>query len=426
MLTSMKTIAAACAIAALVTTSMDSSHAAENRKLRVTAASSDLHDMWVDLARTFENEHPYVKVELDNSNRNYDDLVQATLRASLTRLLPDVSFQGANSLRIFTDRNLAVPLNRFLTADQSNYKKALSPAVTAIGAFKGDTYALGFGVAEPVVFYNLDLLTKGGGDPGNLPNNWDDIIKLGNNITKLGDNNLGIVFQYDSADFFWDALLFSQGVGMMNADESNIAFDGPEGLKALQIIKRIGEAGQAGVDMSRDQARSLFAAGKVGIIFDSNSNLPRFEEASKGKFQLAVGKFPMLKQEGMLPAAGAISIMFATEPKQQELAWEFMKFVTGPVGQTIVAKKSGWLPANDYAIRDSKELSSYFATNPNYKASLEQLPILRGWYAFPGENSLKVTKTIVDVMRSVITLRKSPEDGLAEMSSQTRKLLGVK
>lgn len=45
-------------------------------------------------------------------------------------------------------------------------------------------------------------------------------------------------------DFFWDALLFSQNATMMNSDESKIAFDGPEGLKALEIIKRIGESGR--------------------------------------------------------------------------------------------------------------------------------------------------------------------------------------
>ncbi|WP_342734145.1 extracellular solute-binding protein [Bradyrhizobium sp. B117] len=411
---------------ALVGGIMSPAKAEDGRTLRVTAASSDLNAMWVELARTFENEHPGVKVELDNSTRGYDDLVQATLRASLTGSLPDVSFQGANRLRIYTDRNLAVPLGQFLNTDTSDSRKALSPAVEKIGASKGDSYALGFGVAEPVVFYNLDLLARVGGDPSHLPTTWDEIIRLGSSITKLGEGNVGLIFQYNSEDFFWDALLFSQNAAMMNSDESRIAFDGPEGLKALEIIKRIGESGQASVDMSKDQARSLFAAGKVGIIFDSNSNQLRFEEDSKDKFRLAVGRFPLMAPNGTLPAAGSIAMMFATKPEQQKLAWEFMKFASGPTGQKIVALKSGWLPANEFATRDSTELSGHFAKNTNYKASLDQLPILRGWYAFPGENAPKVTKVIVDAMRSVITLQKPPEAGLQAMATQARKLLGVK
>jgi len=423
---SLKIIVVASVATVLVGAVMSSANAEEAKTLRVTAASSDLNAMWVELARAFEKEHPGVKVELDNSTRGYDDLVQATLRASLTGRLPDVSFQGANRLRIYTDRNLAVPLGQFLNTDTSDSRKALSPAVAKIGASKSDTYALGFGVAEPVVFYNLDLLAKVGGDPSHLPTTWDEIIRLGSSITKLGEGNVGLIFQYDSEDFFWDALLFSQNATMMNSDESKIAFDGPEGLKALEIIKRIGESGQASVDMSKDQARSLFAAGKVGIIFDSNSNQLRFEEDSKDKFRLAVGRFPLLAPNGTLPAAGSIAMMFATKPEQQKLAWEFMKFASGPAGQKIVALKSGWLPANDFATRDSTELSGHFAKNANYKASLDQLPILRGWYAFPGENAAKVTKVIVDGMRSVITLQKPPKAGLQAMASQARKLLGLK
>ncbi|MDE4615960.1 ABC transporter substrate-binding protein [Sinorhizobium meliloti] len=411
--------------AAFLSLPMNIASANEVGKIRVTAASSDLNAMWVELAKEFERTHPGIKVELDNSNRSYDDLVQATLRDALTNSLPDVSFQGANRLRTYTDRNLAAPLGQFLDNDTSDGRKALSPAVAEIGAFKGDTYALGFGVAVPTVFYNLDLIAKAGGDPRNPPSTWDDILNLGKKITGLGDGNVGIVFQYDSADFFWDALLFSQGVGMMNADETKVTFDGPEGLKALEIIKAIGESGQAAVDMSKDQARAAFAAGKVGIIFDSNSNLPRFEEASAGHFHMEIGGFPLLSPEGKLPAAGSIAMMFATDPSQQKLAWEFLKFAAGPIGQKIVATKSGWLPANEYALRDSKELQDHFARNPHYKPTLDQVAALKGWYAFPGENALKVTQTIVDGMRAVITLKASPEDALADMSAKARKLLSV-
>ncbi|MGZ9722730.1 extracellular solute-binding protein [Rhizobium miluonense] len=422
MLKGLKSIVAAVAIVA----ASSASYAEEGKILRVTAASSDLNAMWVELCKTFEKEHPGVTVELDNTSRNYDDLVQATLRASITHSLPDISFQGANSMRVFIDRKLAVPLNQFLNTDTSESRKALSPAVASIGSQSGETYALGFGVAEPVVYFNLDLMKKIGFTADNLPKKWDDIISAGDKITKLGDNNLGLFFQYDSAEFFWDALIFSQGARLMKADESDIAFDGPEGLKALEIIAEIGKVGQASSDMSRDQARSLFAAGKLAILFDSNSNLPRFETDSKDKFQVAVGVFPMLSEKGQLPAAGSIAMMFADTSARQLLAWEFLKFVTGPTGQGIVAHRSGWIPANDFAIQNSPELRSHFDKNPNYHASLEQLPKLTGWYAFPGPNSLKITKGIVDVMRDVMTLKKSPQDGLGVMATSTRKLLASK
>lgn len=399
---------------------------AESGKLRVTAASSDLNAMWVELAKTYEELHPGITVQLDNSNRSYDDLVQATFRDALTKTLPDVSFQGANFLRTFTDRNLAVPLSQFLKADGSDSRKALAPAVTAIGTFKGDTYALGFGVALPTVFYNLDLIAKVGGDAKNPPATFEGMIEIGRKITALEQGNVGVVFQSNRNDFFWNAIVFAQGASMMDADETRLDFDGPEGLKALKLIKQIGESGQAANDMSQDQARNAFAAGKVGILFDSNSNLPRFEQTSQGQFELGVGGFPLMSEKAKLPAAGSISMMFATDPRQQELAWDFMKFASGPIGQGIVAKKSGWLPANEYALRDSEELARHFAQNPHYKPQLAQVPLLRVWYTFPGENALKVGKVLVDGVTAVMTQKASPEDALAEMSSKTKALIGIR
>ncbi|WP_152621128.1 hypothetical protein [Bradyrhizobium japonicum] len=52
---------------------------------------------------------------------------------------------------------------------------------------------------------------------------------------------------------------------MMNSDETKIAFDGPEGLKALEIIKRIGESGQASVDVSTSPLGGRRAAIHSGL-----------------------------------------------------------------------------------------------------------------------------------------------------------------
>ncbi|RVP44871.1 extracellular solute-binding protein [Sinorhizobium medicae] len=422
MMNTKSAILAAFATAAL---SIGTAAAQQNGKIRVTAGSSDLNAMWVELANTYEELNPGITVVLDNSSRSYDDLVQATLRDAITNSLPDVSFQGANRLRTFTDRGLAVPLNQFLNDDVSGSRQALAPGVAAIGAFKGETYALGFGVAVPTVFYNLDLVVQAGGDPKNPPATFDEIIEIGRRITDLQEGNVGVVYQSNANDFFWQAIMFSQGASMMNADETKIDFDSPEGLKALNIIRKIGGSGQAAHQMSQDQARAAFAAGKVGIIFDSNSNLPRFEDASEGQFELAVGGFPLLSQRAQLPAAGSVAMMFATDPEQQKLAWDFMKFAAGPAGQSIVARKSGWLPANEYALRASEELAEHFAQNPYYEPMLKQVPLLRVWYSFPGENALKVTKVLVDGVTSVMTQTASPEDALSTMSHETRTLLNI-
>jgi multiple sugar transport system substrate-binding protein len=412
------------AVAAAMTTPVGPAFAQETGMLRVTAASSDLSAMWRELIKAFEERHPGIRVRFENATRNYDDLVQATLRDAVTSSLADVSFQGANRIRVLADRNLAVPLDSFLEADQSASRKALSPSVSAIGKVNDKTLALGFGVAVPLVFYNLDLVRRAGlGPVPQEPAAWDAIIRIAEGVQRLGDDKLGAVFQYDSADWLWIALVESQGGRMMDPQERRVAFGDERGLRALQILERFGRAGQSRADMSRDQARQLFASGNLGLIIDSNSNLPAFERASAGKFELGVGRFPLPDPDGRLPAAGSVAMMLATSPTQQKLSWEFLKFVAGPEGQRVVGTASGWLPANEFAIRDPRVLGQFYETRPLTRPGLDQVPLLNGWYAFPGENAIKITKTLVDHMRTVVTLKQAPEQALSAMERDVAALL---
>jgi multiple sugar transport system substrate-binding protein len=406
---------------ALIVAGTRTTAAQESCKLRVTAASSDLNAMWRELVKAFEETYPNISVDFDNSTRSYDDLVQATLRAAIANSLPDVSFQGANRIRIFVDRGLAIPLGPFLDSDNSPTRRALSPSVSSVGRFRSETYALGVGVAVPLVFYNLDLIQRVG--VSGPPADWNGILDAANKVQELGQSRLGAYFQYDSADWLLIALIESQGGRMMSTDERKVAFDGPEGLKALRILEAFGRAGQAEVDMSRDQAREMFAAGRMGAIIDSVSNLTSFEKASAGNFTLATGPFPVPGPNAHLPAAGSVSMMFATDPNQQKLAWEFLKFASGPAGQKVIGTRSGWLPANDLAIRDPQILGAYYESHPRFAPALSAVPQLDGWYAFPGENAVKITKTLVDQMRDVVTLKVKPDAALAKMARDVAVLL---
>lgn len=54
---------------------------------------------------------------------------------------------------------------------------------------------------------------------------------------------------------------------------------------------------------------------------------------------------------------------------------------------------------------------------------MKQLAHIPGWYAFPGENGLKVTDLIKDQLQAVINKSTTPEQGLATMSKGVQALL---
>lgn len=391
--------------------------------LRVTAAPSTVASMYQAMGTAFSAKHPDIAVDIDTTQRDYDALVQATLRDGLTDRLADVSIQGNNKLRLYVDRGMAVPLDDYLAADAKSPDSTLSPSVASIGRFSGKVYGLGLSVSTPVVFFNLDLVRKAGGDPANLPTTWDGILELGRKINDPATSTLGAYFTYDQADWFWIALIESQGGHMMNADESQLGFKGAEGLKAMQLLQAFGQAGQAQIDMPRDQVRQLFAAGKLGMLVDSSSSLGNFQSQSKGRFDIAVGRFPLPNSQGRLPAGGALGVVFAKDPQRQQAAWEFLRFAAGAEGQMIIARNSSYMVANSRVATDPDQLGKFYAEQPQMKAVVDELPILDGWYAYPGQNGGKITSKLVDHMRAVITLKAEPEAELAAMCNDVEALL---
>ena len=103
-----------------------------------------------------------------------------------------------------------------------------------------------------------------------------------------------------------------------------------------------------------------------------------------------------------------------------------MKFWHGPEGAAIMAKTTGYMPPNKKA--NDVYLKDFYVQNPNNYTAVSQLSLLTKWYAFPGENGLKITDVIKDHLNSIITGKRAgePDKVLAEMSADVQKLLPKK
>jgi multiple sugar transport system substrate-binding protein len=55
--------------------------------------------------------------------------------------------------------------------------------------------------------------------------------------------------------------------------------------------------------------------------------------------------------------------------------------------------------------------------------SLAQQPLMTAWYAFPGENNLKIIATIKDRLQTVADKSAEPKAALTAMADDVNKLL---
>ena len=369
------------------------------------------------LSAQFEASHPGVKIKLEDV-KGYTEMTQLMLRTAVTGDMPDVGFQGLSFVRLFAERKLALPLDEFIAKEPSWTALGYSESVMNTARQGQATYGIPFEISVPTIYFNASLVTEAGGDPDLLPTTWPEIVSL---ARKIKAKSGAIYFDYTpTANWTFIALVESQGGRMIADDDRTVAFDGKEGLQALQILKSIGEAGMT--DMTRDQAKQAFAEGSLGILVTSSSDITLYTKQAGGRFDIRVVPFPV-SEGGLLPAGGNAVMIHTKDPAKQRAAWQYVKFMTGPDAQTTMAKLTSYMPVNDLAISDPKYLQTYYQDQPNLLVPVKQLPVVTSWFSFPGRNSLKVTPVIENSMRDVLILNKPPKTVLTDMANDVQQLL---
>lgn len=376
------------------------------------------------IAAEFAKLRPDIKVTFRAPYDSYEDGTQKVLRESITRQMPDVSFQGLNRIRVLVDRNIAQPLDGYIKAEKNFAVQGFHQAMFDIGTQNGKVYALPFAISLPIVYYNVDLVKRAGGDPDKLPTSWDGVIELANKVRALGGDLNGITMAWDiTGNWLWQAPVFSQGGTMLSADEKKVAFDGAAGQYAIDLYARLVNDAKM-PNLAQPDARATFAAGKTGIHITSTSDLAKTTQMIGGKFALKTGSYPgVVDGAGRLPAGGNVGLILSKDPKKREAAWEVLKFWTGPIGASIVARTTGYMPPNKVA--NEIYLKDFYAQNPNNYAAVRQLPLLTRWYAFPGDNGLKITDVIKDHLQTVVSGKRAgePRAVLGDMAGDVQKLL---
>lgn len=376
-----------------------------------------------DIAKRFTEKFPDYTVKFRAPTSDYEAAAQQALRHAVTGQLADVSYQGLNRQRVFVDRGIAVDLTPFIQAEQEWAKSGYSDALLSLGKINGKQAGIGFSLSTPIVYYNLNLLEKVGMNEQSLPNNWDDIIALAEQARQATPGTNGLHYDWEvTGNWLWQAMVFSKGGAMLNTDETQVAFEGDIGRESIAQMGRMVQNGTM-QNLTYPDAQQLFVNGKLAVLSTSTSRLASIEKQIGDKFRMKTGFFPIYSQTGTVPAGGNVAMMFTRDPERQKAAWEYIKFATGPQGAVIMTKATGYFPANTLPVDDPSGLKGYYQDNPNQYTAVRQQPWLTGWYAFPGENGLKITDVINDRLQTVFDQSAKPQAALDAMVQDVQALL---
>ena len=384
--------------AILAGTLATASSAAEAVTIEVGYPYSALFDVTFErIYPLFKKAHPDIDVKFRATYDNYEDATNTILREAVADKMPDVTFQGLNRQASLVEKGIAKSLEPFIAKEPNFSKEGYHEAMLDLGTFGGKVYGLPFAISLPVGYYNMDALKKAG--ISTPPKTWDEVVENCGKLRAVGFKNPLFWGWNITGNWFFQALMRSQGVPILSNGKFN--FDGPEGLAALETMKKLFR-GCNMLNLPTGDAGKPFAAGEVAMHFWSTSAVGAIER-SKGDFELRTGEFPgMGSPPKGLPAGGNSAMLVSTskDPKVIEAAWTFIKFVTSGEGAAVVAETTGYMPPNKAA---NELLGEFYKKNPNKHTAVRQAGLLREWIAYPGNNSLAITQVIYDMIESIVT-----------------------
>jgi multiple sugar transport system substrate-binding protein len=92
-------------------------------------------------------------------------------------------------------------------------------------------------------------------------------------------------------------------------------------------------------------ATNAFSAGKLAMFVYTESALPTFEKAAKGKFTLGVGAFPQVtSQPARTTLIGNGLAILSKDSAHAQAAWQLVRFLTSAQAYQTAAAEMGYPP----------------------------------------------------------------------------------
>jgi len=302
-------------------------------------------------------------------------------------------------------------------ADQlSEHLKGISPNALELGKIDGKMYGLAFTFSTPIVFINGKLFKDAGLDPADPPKTWADIKEASLKIkAATGKDGFGLA---PNNGWVTEGVIMSNGGEVLAKDRKSVKFAGPESVAAIEMWQDLYKNGAhaAGTDA---ELTEQFMAGNLGMYVSSTSLYSGIKKASQaGGWEVYGAGLPQFGDKPSIPVnSGSMLAVRPDSPTKNAALWEFIKFVTGDRGYTIITSEIGYLPLRTALADDPNGLKDFIDRNPLYRINLEQLSRIQPVTIWPGEYATEAFTAFTDaIVKSVMggdaaaTLKQAEDD----------------
>lgn len=285
----------------------------------------------------FNKEHPDINVKLIQiPAEGYDQ----KLLTSMAGGDPYDVVQLAEAFNTYAGKGTLTDLTPYMEEDgvsKDDYFEAGMDAYT----YDDKVMAMPMRLGAMIMLYNKDLFDKNGIPYPTEDWTWDDFHNAAKKIKNAKDGTFGV----QGVGSWWAnymAYVESFGGSLMSDDHTKFTLDSPESKEALHFMQDLLFKDKVAPQASDiPKGVDLWTSGKVGMLVDGPwwilSSIANIKDFKWDVAPLPKGKeftTPLFSNAFAIPAGS----------KNKDAAWEVVKFWTGEVGQTILAKEGGEVP----------------------------------------------------------------------------------
>ncbi|HSQ79979.1 MAG TPA: ABC transporter substrate-binding protein [Casimicrobiaceae bacterium] len=376
-------------------------------------------------AAAFEKENPGIKLKPIYSG-SYQESIAKALTAAKSGDPPVTSILLSTDMYTLIDEDAIVPFDDLVrTADDRAWLKSFYPAFMENSQTGGKTWGIPFQRSTVVLYYNKDAFKEAGLDPNHPPATWAEMTADAEKLTRRDAS--GKVTQWGveipSSGFpYWlfQGLAIENGANLMNAAGTEVYYDKPEVVAALQywvdLVNKYKVHPPGIVDWGTTPKD--FFERKVAMIWTTTGNLTNVR--ANAKFDFGVAMLPGNKQRGSPTGGGNFYIFKKSTPAQREAAFKFIKWVTQPERAAQWGIDTGYVAVRADAW-DTPEMKKYVAGFPAAAVARDQLPFAKA--ELSTHDNQRVTKALNDALQAALTGAKPPAQALKDAQREADRLL---
>jgi multiple sugar transport system substrate-binding protein len=273
------------------------------------------------------------------------------------------------------------------------------------------------------IVYNKKLFQEAGIAPPTPNWTWQDFRAAAKKLTDPAKKQFGWSFPADASEdtvWHWEVMLWEAGGDILQPGNKKAAFDSPQGLQALTMLKDMAvDDKSVYIDTTNSKYTDLFNANKIGMLvtgpWDLSSLTPK----------VGVQIMPTFagSSAGHQSIAGPDNwVVFDNGDARKQAAIKFLEFLTAPAQVKTFSLKTGDLPIRRSVAQNPQVVKQMNASLPGVKTFITNLSNVKK--ARPQVPSYpKISTALGNSIVAVLLGKQSPQAALSQAAQATNQAL---